>query len=225
MGDATGGPVRLSFNPQLCVEVPGAKVTSDAGLLLPRELDERLGLSPLIDRHISTPSCSSRWPMRRRSYWSGNGTTMRSGRTALWGRFPLGSSWPRGSSPGPHEAKSLTSKRSRFRGQVLAHRPSSWGHPPSCQHQAIPSDSCCPCIILSLLWCRVSALAVRRAGRVSLRIAFLPLLLRLPGDIGLVSVRNHDATSYSETDVRDRARGGRGKLRSSLQSRRRRVRA
>lgn len=46
---------------------------------------------------ISTPSCSSRWPMPRRSYWSGNGTTMRSGRIAPWGRFPLGSSWPRGS--------------------------------------------------------------------------------------------------------------------------------
>lgn len=27
----------------------------------------------------------------------GNGTTMRSGRIAPWGRFPLASSWPRGS--------------------------------------------------------------------------------------------------------------------------------
>jgi hypothetical protein len=48
MGDATSGPVRLSFNPQLRVEFRGAKVTSNAGLLLPRELDERLGLSALI---------------------------------------------------------------------------------------------------------------------------------------------------------------------------------
>jgi len=30
-------------------------VTSDAGLLLPRELDERLGLSVLIDRHLTDP--------------------------------------------------------------------------------------------------------------------------------------------------------------------------
>jgi Transposase DDE domain group 1 len=30
-------------------------VTSDAGLLLPRELDERLGLSALIDRHLTDP--------------------------------------------------------------------------------------------------------------------------------------------------------------------------
>src|SRR5438034_8687316 len=50
MGDATSGPVRLSFNPQLRVEFRGATVTSDAGLLLPRELDERLGLSALIKR-------------------------------------------------------------------------------------------------------------------------------------------------------------------------------
>ena len=55
MGDATSDPVRLSFNPQLRVEFRGATVTSDAGLLLPRELDERLGLSVLIDRHLTDP--------------------------------------------------------------------------------------------------------------------------------------------------------------------------
>jgi len=55
MGDAKGGPVRLSFNPQLRVEFRGATVTSDAGLLLPRELDERLGLGALIERHLSDP--------------------------------------------------------------------------------------------------------------------------------------------------------------------------
>src|SRR6266853_193800 len=55
MGDATSGPVRLSFNPQLRGEFRGATVTSDAGLLLPRELDERLGLSALIERHLRDP--------------------------------------------------------------------------------------------------------------------------------------------------------------------------
>ncbi len=30
-------------------------MTSDAGLLLPRELDERLGLSALIERHLTDP--------------------------------------------------------------------------------------------------------------------------------------------------------------------------
>src|SRR5438132_4823585 len=53
MGDATSGPVRLSFNPQLRVEFRGAAVTSDAGLLLPRDLsDPRTGYNrqfPLPD--------------------------------------------------------------------------------------------------------------------------------------------------------------------------------
>jgi len=55
MGDAECGPIRLSFNPQLHVEFRGATVTSDAGLLLPRELDERLGLSALIERYLTDP--------------------------------------------------------------------------------------------------------------------------------------------------------------------------
>ena len=55
MGDAASGPIRLSFNPQLRVEFRGATVTSDAGLLLPRELEERLGLSTLIERHLTDP--------------------------------------------------------------------------------------------------------------------------------------------------------------------------
>ena len=55
MGDATSGLFRLSFNPQLRVEFRGETVTSDSGLLLPRELDERLGLSALIERHLTDP--------------------------------------------------------------------------------------------------------------------------------------------------------------------------
>jgi len=53
VGDATSSPIRLAFNPQLRVEFRGATVTSDAGLLLPRALDERLGLDALIERHLS----------------------------------------------------------------------------------------------------------------------------------------------------------------------------
>src|SRR5713226_5318667 len=53
MGDAASGPIRLSFNPQLRVEFRGAAVTSDAGLLLPRELDKRLGLDTLIEQHFT----------------------------------------------------------------------------------------------------------------------------------------------------------------------------
>src|SRR5467141_835241 len=55
VGDTASGPIRLSFNPQLRVEFRGATVTSGAGLLLPRELDERLGLNALIERHLADP--------------------------------------------------------------------------------------------------------------------------------------------------------------------------
>src|SRR5262249_5570420 len=55
MGDAECGPIRLSFNPQHHVEFRGATLTADAGLLLPRELDDRLGLSALIERCLTDP--------------------------------------------------------------------------------------------------------------------------------------------------------------------------
>src|ERR1700737_2488894 len=42
-----------SFNNALRVEFQGARVTSDGGLILVRELDERLGLSALMERHLS----------------------------------------------------------------------------------------------------------------------------------------------------------------------------
>ena len=66
MGDGESGPFRLSFNPQLRIEFRGATVTSDAGLLLPRELDERLGLSALIERHLTDPRTgrNSQFPLR-----------------------------------------------------------------------------------------------------------------------------------------------------------------
>ena len=67
MGDATAGPIRLSFNPQLRVEFRGATVTSDAGLLLPRELDERLGLNMLIERHLADPRTGHNRNSRSRS--------------------------------------------------------------------------------------------------------------------------------------------------------------
>ncbi len=55
MGDAESGPGRLSFNPQRRVAYRRATVPSDAGLLLPPEWDEYLGLSALSERHLSDP--------------------------------------------------------------------------------------------------------------------------------------------------------------------------
>src|ERR1017187_7349453 len=53
MGEKQNQPFQLSFNPSLRVDFQGSRVTSDSGLLLVRELDERLGLSSLIAEHLT----------------------------------------------------------------------------------------------------------------------------------------------------------------------------
>ena len=53
MGETENRPFQLSFDSSLRVDFQGARVTSDGGLILVRELDERLGLSQLMDRHLS----------------------------------------------------------------------------------------------------------------------------------------------------------------------------
>jgi hypothetical protein len=53
MGDRQNGPVHLSFNSSLKVDFQGSRVTSDGGLILVRELDERLGFGDLIARHLT----------------------------------------------------------------------------------------------------------------------------------------------------------------------------
>ena len=53
MGERQEQPFELSFNGRLRVNFQGARVTSDGGLLLVRELDERLGFGELIERHLA----------------------------------------------------------------------------------------------------------------------------------------------------------------------------
>ena len=53
MGEQQNQPFQLSFNPLLRVAFQGSRVTSDGGLVLVRELDERLGFSELIGQHLS----------------------------------------------------------------------------------------------------------------------------------------------------------------------------
>jgi hypothetical protein len=43
----------LSFNCSLRVDVQGSRVTSDGGLILVRELEERLGMGALIEQHLT----------------------------------------------------------------------------------------------------------------------------------------------------------------------------
>jgi hypothetical protein len=52
MGERQNGPFQLSFNASLKADCRGPRVTSDGGLILVRDLDERLAFGELIDRHL-----------------------------------------------------------------------------------------------------------------------------------------------------------------------------
>ena len=53
MGEKQNQPFQLSFNASLKVDFQGSRVTSDGGLILVRELDERLGFGELIEQHLN----------------------------------------------------------------------------------------------------------------------------------------------------------------------------
>ena len=53
MGERQNGPFQLSFNSSLKVDFQGSRVTSDGGLILVLELDERLGFGDLIAQHLT----------------------------------------------------------------------------------------------------------------------------------------------------------------------------
>ncbi len=53
MGETQNQPFQLSFNASLTVDFHGSRVTSDGGLILIRELDERLGFGELIEQYVT----------------------------------------------------------------------------------------------------------------------------------------------------------------------------
>jgi len=55
MGERQNQPFQLSFDASLKVYFQESRVTSDGGLILVRELDERLGLGELISQHLTDP--------------------------------------------------------------------------------------------------------------------------------------------------------------------------
>jgi len=53
MGEIQNQPFQLSFNASLNIDSQASRVTSDGGLTLVRELDERLGFGDLVDQHLT----------------------------------------------------------------------------------------------------------------------------------------------------------------------------
>lgn len=53
MGEKQNQPFQLSFNTSLKIDFQGSRVTSDGGLIVVRELDERLGFGDLIAQYLT----------------------------------------------------------------------------------------------------------------------------------------------------------------------------
>ncbi|MBI1955336.1 MAG: IS1380 family transposase [Acidobacteria bacterium] len=59
MGEKQNQSFQLSFNRFLRVAFQGSRVTSDGGLILVRELDERLGFGELVEQHLTDPRANN----------------------------------------------------------------------------------------------------------------------------------------------------------------------
>jgi len=53
VGETQNQPFQPSFDASLKIDFQGSRVTSDGGLVLVRELDERLGFGELIQQHLT----------------------------------------------------------------------------------------------------------------------------------------------------------------------------
>ena len=68
MGENQKRPFQLSFNRFLRVGFQGSRATSDGGLIVVRELDERLGFGELIEQHLTDSRADNESHLTRRLF-------------------------------------------------------------------------------------------------------------------------------------------------------------
>ena len=62
MGDGEKAPLRLQFNPKVRLEFHGSTITSDAGLLAFRELDDALDLTGIASNYLQESRTGTQYP-------------------------------------------------------------------------------------------------------------------------------------------------------------------
>ncbi len=129
MGESEKQAFQLSFNRFLRVSFQGSRITSTGGLILVRELDERLGFGELIEQHLTdTRAKNTRLPLAdllRQSVYSrlaGYEDVNDAERLSQDPAFRLIGSeknWDRGAA--------LPSRLQTFETELLAEEENSWG--------------------------------------------------------------------------------------------------
>ena len=85
MGEKETKPFQLTCNGLRKVDFQGSRVTSDGGLILVREWDERLGLGKLIGEHLSDSRQGTNKQFTFAALWRQSVDSRWAGRTSVTG--------------------------------------------------------------------------------------------------------------------------------------------